>query len=313
MVLSVERCAARSQARGESMSATASTVRRWLLLEHHGPWGERALLDARLPEGLGRQLRRLDRRLGIRVLLIRRPDRDVPDAGSCFAISSDPDRTWIERARLRRRRDVLDLDLEAFARGERLGLDSYDGPLFAVCTHGRHDPCCAERGRPLAQWLSVTHPEQTWESTHVGGDRFAANLVAFPHGWYFGRVEADAGPVIADAYLDGRVDLAHARGRSCFPIDVQAAELFLRTVRGLDALDDVTLRRVDREAVRTTAVFGTPAGAFAVAVERSSGDPVPLTCRAIDPLAPPVFALVGIQSRDGVSGSGASPRDAVRP
>jgi hypothetical protein len=313
MALSVERCSARSQVRGESMSATASTVRRWLLLEHHGPWGERALLDARLPDGLGRELRRLDRHLGIRVLLIRRPDRDVPDAGACFAISSGPDRIWIERARLRRPRDVLDLDLEAFARGDRLGLDAYDGPLFAVCTHGRHDPCCAERGRPLAQWLSVTHPEQTWESTHVGGDRFAANLVAFPHGWYFGRVEADAGPVIADAFGDGRVDLAHARGRSCFSIDVQAAELLLRSVRGLDALEDVTLRRVERGAVRTTAAFDTRAGAFSVVVERAAAEPALLTCRAVDPLAPPVFDLVAIEPRDGPSGTGASLPGTARP
>jgi len=295
MALSVERCSARAEARGEPMAATASTVRRWLLLEHHGPWGERALLDARLPEGLGRELRRLDRRLGIRVLLIRRPDRDVLDGGNCFAISSGPGAPWIERTRLHRTRDVLGLDLEALARGERIGLEPHASPLFAVCTHGRHDPCCAERGRPLAQWLSVTHPEPTWESTHVGGDRFAANIVAFPHGWYFGRVEADAGPLVANAFADGRIDLRHARGRSCLPIDLQAADLFLRKDRGLDGVDDVSIRGVDRRSTRTRAVFDTPQGPFAVVVARSSGDRVLLTCRSVDPLGPPVFELVDIE------------------
>jgi hypothetical protein len=164
-----------------------------------------------------------------------------------------------------------------------------------VCTHGRHDPCCAERGRPLAQWLSVARPDQTWESTHVGGDRFAANLIAFPHGWYFGRVEADTGPVVADAYADGRVELRHARGRSCFAIDVQAAELFLRSDRGLDDLGDIDVRAVDRRVMDTSVAFDTPDGAFVVDVERSSAAPRLLTCHASEALAPPVFSPVRIE------------------
>jgi hypothetical protein len=311
MGLSPERCSARSEARGEPLAATASTVRRWLLLEHDGPWGERALTDARLPSGLGRELIRIERRLGIRVLLIRRPDRDVAESGTCFVISSGPERPWIERTRLRRRRDVLDLDLEALARGERTGLEPYHAPLFLVCTHGRHDPCCAERGRPLAQWLSVARPDETWESTHVGGDRFAANLVAFPYGWYFGRVEADAGPLVADAYADGRVDLAHARGRSCRPIDVQAAELFLRTDRVLDGLDDVDVRRVRRAGPTTTAVLDTVDGPFAVAVERSVTPAAPLTCHAVEQLGAPAFSLASIGPAP--PDDAASPARADRP
>jgi hypothetical protein len=313
VAVSPGRCSARSEARGEALSGTASTVRRWLLLEHPGPWGERVLLDARLPEGLGRELRRLDRRFGVRVLLIRRPDRDVPDGGTCFAISSGPGTPWIERVRLRRRSDVLDLDLDALARGERLGLDPYEGPLFLVCTHGRHDPCCAERGRPLAQWLSVTHPDETWESTHVGGDRFAANLIAFPHGWYFGRVDADAGPVIANAYSDGRLDLVHARGRSSHAIDVQAAELFLRTARALDALDDVDVRDVQRMGSRSRAVFEGRDGAFAVVVEESAAASMLLTCHATHPLAPPVFDLVEIRADEAASAHETLPDGDVRP
>jgi hypothetical protein len=292
---SPERCSARSETIGEPLAATASTVRRWLLIEHDGPWGERAPADARLPPGLAGELIRIERRLGIRVLLIRRPDRDVAESGTCFLISSGPGRAWIERTRLRRLRDVLALDLEGLARGERSGLEPSDDPLFLVCTHGRHDPCCAERGRPLAMWLSVARPAETWESTHLGGDRFAANLVAFPHGWYFGRVEADAGPLVADAYVDGRVDLAHARGRSCRAIDVQAAELFLRTDRGLDGLDDVDVRTVRRSASTTTADLDTPVGSFAVTVRRSAAPPTRLTCHATQERAAPVFAPASIR------------------
>ena len=47
--------------------------RYWLLIEHAGPWGREGVLDARLPDGLGRELRILERRTGARVLLIRKP------------------------------------------------------------------------------------------------------------------------------------------------------------------------------------------------------------------------------------------------
>ena len=47
------------------------------------------------------------------------------------------------------------------------------GPVVVVCTHGRRDVCCAERGRPLAAATALEHPGAVWESTHVGGDRFA--------------------------------------------------------------------------------------------------------------------------------------------
>jgi len=294
MVVPTERCSARSDARGEPLAGTASGVRSWLLLEHDGPWGERPLLDARLPGGLGRALRDVERELAIRVLLIRRPDRDVAESGTCFAVRSGPRDVWIERTRLERPRDVLELDLASLGRGERPGLEPHEDPLFAVCTHGRHDPCCAERGRPLAQWLWSSHPEETWESTHVGGDRFAANLVAFPHGWYFGRVEHDAGSIVADAYADGRVDLAHARGRSCYPIDVQAAELFLRKERTLDGLADVVVRRAQRSGATATVAFETIGGPCSVTVERSTAEPMRLTCRAVDEHGAPAFALVSI-------------------
>ena len=40
------------------------------------------------------------------------------------------------------------------APGER-----FDGPLYLVCTHGRHDTCCAVRGRPVAAALDL-HPSR---------------------------------------------------------------------------------------------------------------------------------------------------------
>ena len=43
------RCSHASEAAGEPLLGTASTITNWLLVEHPGPWGERALHHARLP------------------------------------------------------------------------------------------------------------------------------------------------------------------------------------------------------------------------------------------------------------------------
>ena len=57
------------------MAGTASTVRSFLLVEHPGPWGEEALRDARMPPGIGPELRERAAAARTKVLLIRRPAR----------------------------------------------------------------------------------------------------------------------------------------------------------------------------------------------------------------------------------------------
>ena len=152
------RCSHASEAADEPLFGTASTITNWLLVEHPGPWGERALHHARLPDGLGDTLLRRERELRIRVLLIRRHGRAAGGAPACFAIHTGPDRPWMERADLDDVRDVATLDLDALGSGRSVGLTPVETALFAVCTHGRRDPCCAERGRPLASALSQAYP-----------------------------------------------------------------------------------------------------------------------------------------------------------
>jgi hypothetical protein len=286
------RCSHASEAADEPLLGTASTITNWLLVEHPGPWGERALLHARLPHGLGVALLQRERELRIRVLLIRRHGRAAGDTTIAFAIHTGPDRPWIERADLDDVRDVTTLDLDPLGSGRSLGLTPVDTALFAVCTHGRRDPCCAERGRPLASALTRAYPEQTWESTHIGGDRFAGNMIAFPHGFYFGRVEAVSGVEIAARYLDGKLDMEHLRGRCCRPIDVQAAEHFLRVAHDLTGVDDAAVDEVVRADADTFTTFRTPLGRYRISVRRNFGSPEQLTCRSGTTERPPRFELL---------------------
>jgi len=192
------------------------------------------------------------------------------------------DDPWTETAELPDLEAVLDLDLAALAAGQSLGLERREEPLFCVCTHGRHDPCCAERGRPVAAALTGSHPDRTWECSHIGGDRFAGNMVVLPYGLYYGRVDAESAQRVATAHLAGRLDLDSVRGRSSLPMPVQAAEIALRRSLDETRLDAVRfLGRIGTEG-RTEARFLVGSAHYAVTVRSgATSEGHPLTCRAV--------------------------------
>ncbi len=288
------RCAAASLARHDELPGTASTVRSFLLVEHAGSWGSDALRDARLPEGLGEHLAREGRRSGVRVLLVRRPGRRAEAVGvRVFAARAAGADSWLETATLSGPDEVRDLDLTALGAGRSPGLAAYDAPLIAVCTHGRHDACCAERGRPVALALAASrHADAVWECSHIGGDRFAGNVLVLPRGLYYGRVDPDAALTLADDLADGRVALDHLRGRSDLSMAVQAAEIDIRRRLDLAGLDDVrpTAVRVDGEVTNVTLdAGGSP---VRVQVRRVLGDAQRLTCGAQRDNPVPRFEVV---------------------
>lgn len=243
-----------------------------VLVEHDGPWGEVALRDARLDAPVRAHL---SGHRGLKVLLVRRHRR--PDRlGGCRVFVWTPGRSLLT-ASFERHADLLDLDVAAVARREApAGLVAHPDPVYAVCTHGRHDACCAERGRPVARALSEVRPDQTWEVSHMGGDRYAGNLLVLPHGLYYGRVTPETAPGIAAAYDRGEVDLAHLRGRSSRPMAVQYAEIALR--RHLEEPRLAALRLVARDDATTEWQHGDTR--WRVRVSRSLGAPDQLTCGA---------------------------------
>jgi hypothetical protein len=290
------RCSATSLVLGEPLRGTASVVRSWVLLEQPGPWGADALAARRLPPGLGSALTEVSERLDLRVILIRRHGRQRLRGSRCFVGRTGPGRPWLEQVHLADPREVLDLDLERLSRGERLGLRPVEGPLFCVCTHGRHDPCCAEKGRPVAHALATQFPARTWETSHIGGDRFAATLVCFPHGLYFGRVSPERVADVARSYRNGTIDLGFYRGRSCWPFVVQAAECWLRERAAVVGVDDLRLLGGERrEDVVTTRFAGPGDVRWTVRVrERRTETRRALTCHATQRPRPYTYELVDI-------------------
>jgi hypothetical protein len=170
-----------------------------------------------------------------------------------------------------------------------------DGPLFVVCAHGRHDTCCAVRGRPLAAALAADHPDRTWESSHLGGCRFAAAMVLLPHGIVLGDVPAGDGPEVALRDAKGLQPTRWVRGRAALPPAVQAAQHHARLATGAFGVDALVPAEVRVDGPGSWRVsFGDPA-ATVVLRERRVDTGRPLTCAATAPGWMRVFDLVDVE------------------
>jgi hypothetical protein len=253
----------------EPLAATASRVDRWILVEYRGVWGYDALEASGLPQEVKDHLRKRAQALGpAKVLFIRRTERRRHSTLRVFWGCSAETGSWLRGAELERHDDLVDLDFDFDG-------EPVEHPLLLVCTHGKHDRCCARYGRPLYEALAEAADERwVWQCSHVGGDRFAGNLVVLPEGLYFGRVTADDAWTVLDEYVGGRIHLPAYRGRSCHSFPLQAAERAVRELTGLTRLDAV--RIVSTAPIRVEA----EGRVYEVEVARESGELTYLTCSA---------------------------------
>jgi hypothetical protein len=294
VAVSVKRalCADVSGEASEPLAATASRVDRWLLVEYRGLWDRDvlggSLLSAPLKEHLRDQLAKLGH---ARLLFVKRPERRAHARRMLYIGSSRPGEERLYALEFERHEDLLEYDFAgALLDGGTPGVP-VEHPLFVVCTHGKRDRCCAKYGRPLYDVLKgKVDPAWVWQSTHVGGDRFAGNVVILPEGLFFGRVgEADLDPVLDD-YFGGRIHLERYRGRSAYTFPVQAAENALREALGLTGIADIAVERVERRGEGWTVSLRSPAGIGKVEVDGElAGEPVYLTCGAATPQHPRRF------------------------
>ncbi|HET9287910.1 MAG TPA: sucrase ferredoxin [Gaiella sp.] len=281
-------CAAVSSASGESLAATASRIDHWILVEYRGRWGRDVLGGSLFSPELKAHLRGQLAALGrARLLFVRQPQRRSHGGRRVFVGTSKPGEERFFRLEVEHQEDLREVDLAAaLAGGDEAGA-RIDQPLFVVCTHGKRDACCALHGGPLYDALRrETDADQVWQSTHVGGDRFAGNVVVLPHGLYYGRVvPADVGDLLA-AQRSGHIDLDRYRGRSAYSFPVQAAEQAIRESEGLLGIDELVLLGSSRTGDDAWSVrFGTRDGAVhEVDVAATLADePMYLTCGSSEP------------------------------
>ncbi|MEW9530337.1 sucrase ferredoxin [Microbispora sp. NPDC049125] len=234
------------------LASATTKARFWLLIEHSGPWASH-LEECRVPAEARTLIDRATA-LGIRPQLIRRPGRRGASEGALhvFVGSSTGAEPWLAEGSVTH---ADDLDLDSVVRGvvpESCIL--VKEPVFLVCTHGKRNACCARTGLPLARFLGENLPGEVWETTHVGGDRYAANLVCLPHGLYYGSMSQAAAIAAANAYRHGGVVLDRYRGRAGIPEPLQAAEHFVRSHTGELSVGGVAVESSRSEGDATVCV-----------------------------------------------------------
>lgn len=211
-------------------------VRHWLMIEVSTQWAPKTL-DAPALSALNRDhiQSALAQLPGSRLQLIRRPEarqgivvKAATVGGRVFAVQLP--------------------SLEALNTVDILGLfagngEEVHGSVVLVCTHGIRDACCAREGAPVFQALQKTGTEHLWQTTHLGGHRFAATLVVLPAGLQFGRVTPTEVPLLISELNAGRVyRLDRYRGCTQLPRHAQVVEAHLRRRDNLREIASVVWR-----------------------------------------------------------------------
>ncbi|HEX7317880.1 MAG TPA: sucrase ferredoxin [Pyrinomonadaceae bacterium] len=290
-------CSELSRRAGERSAGTASTGAVWFLLEYPHGWGRHAFEESALPAEVKQFFKDAMARIRHSRLLFIKTDRGRRDARmNLFVVRCRERAPFVVRLSLEKYFDALKYDLAEVAAGRDLqGGELRDGPLFLVCTHGRRDKCCAKFGTPLYNALREHAGERVWQSSHVGGDRFAGNLVCFPHGLFYAHATPEAGRRVVDAYRAGRVLTEEFRGRACYSHYIQAAEAFVREATGLSGLDDLRFLSAHPEGAEAWRVRFAERASQSVHEAHVTRGPSefsnPVNCHSAEPQTVPQFRL----------------------
>ena len=263
-------CSAQSRAAGEPLAGTAPFARLWVLLEQPGPWGRQAVLESHLDHEVGRLLAEWAEPHPVRLGLIRRPGRHADVTGelprrTLLIARVDPGHQWLRYETVSDPRELLDLDPSDLLAADAEQPSQPAAPILAVCTNAKRDQCCAVLGRDLAHELDAAHPDQVWETSHLGGHRFSPTLVSLPSGYLYGGPDA------------GRLTTSACRGRSTLEPPAQAAEL--AALRHLGYEHPVPLTVSPRDASTWTVEDATSGTQLDVTISTTTvAEPRPESC-----------------------------------
>ncbi|CAN5416266.1 hypothetical protein BH10ACT8_BH10ACT8_21580 [soil metagenome] len=289
------------------MVGTAFPADRVVLIEQPGGWGPEGLSDSRFDRAIARRLADQLGTAGVRLMSIRRPGRSPrPDRRAWAYADCAPGRRSISWGSFGADADLLELLPRWISRpandGPAAQPESGQPISYLVCAHGTHDVCCAVEGRPVAAALERLRPGQVWECSHLGGDRFAANVAVLPTGVVYGRVPESAVADLIAATDRGELVTGLLRGRVGWPPTVQAALAFAHQELAEPAVDHFTPVGQPKSTGD-----GTGQGDVVVRLRSSTGtvevrvgvqrEPAHrLTCRALRPSGSLSYRLLSVRA-----------------
>ena len=256
---------------GEQLFATAPRADVWLALEYTFPWKKDAFAESELTTPVKQQI---DAYLAAiprsRLQLIRQPAGGSTTGAALYIAISGDQQAVLYKIHLNSYDDLLTLDVPGIASGDPT-YDHYkiDRPIFLICANGKRDISCAKYGRPVYDSLSKLTGESAWQTTHLGGHRFAATVAILPHGLCFGRVPENQTETLMNEFRQGRICLDLFRGRSCYDEPVQAADYFLREQTNTQGLFELRLVDASNDGSNWLITFESAANGAKYAVALS--------------------------------------------
>ena len=253
-------CAAESRAAEEMLAGTFKPADTFFLIESSldgdGGWQRETVKAARKRGDFAPILRHLSAAPRAKILFIRRPQSAAKNFYAALTNQAQP---RLYHAQLDDYDELLSLDMSSLLNGSAPQINGRAmqeiDELYAICTNGRHDPCCAAHGTPVYQQLvAQAGEERVWQTTHLGGHRLAATMLAFPQGLAYGHLDPLDAEAVVTNHRAGYVLTHKYRGRGAYAghqLDgdahqaAGAAETLIRELARKYRIDDLRLRGVE--------------------------------------------------------------------
>jgi hypothetical protein len=214
-----------SRALNEPLYGTIKASDVYFLLEYNGNYAHDAWGEADIPAAVKEKIQTFP---NSHRLLIRQPGQsgETDKQITLFIVHANTDVPRIYRINVPDYDAILALDFSMVLEGD--AIPASEEPLYTVCTNGKRDICCSKYGMLLYNALTAVAGDAVWQSSHIGGHRFAATMYCFPHALCYGFLTPEDAPEIVNSYREGRLLLNKLRGRGIMKTVEQIADYFLR-------------------------------------------------------------------------------------
>lgn len=295
-------CSVLAQQSNAPLYGTAAQVDCWLLIEYPNSWHAKALTDNVLPAKINRHLATLPSDVAhlcgkkLRVLFIKQSTRSQITR-PLLMLGCATSQTLL-CSELSDYDTLTTVTAEHIANHQLPNADPVDNGIFLVCTNGQRDMCCGRFGIPLYNKLQATYGARIWQTSHLGGHRFAPNLLCLPSGLSYGFVHEAQADQLIEQHDNGLISLPHLRGRSHYPPAAQAAEYFLRKEFNVRDEQSLTLKSVQTVNHQSEVLFEALNNDYSVFVNaQSNAHTITASCGA-NPKAVDAYVLEKITTAE---------------
>jgi hypothetical protein len=195
-------CSDNTRQIGEDIIGSATDYQTYILVECPQPWLANAFTSRWVPNNLQVLVEEVAKaKLPVRFLLIANDFTHKADYTTLLIYQKQEglSRGYIKHEfKLSQIEQVADI-AKKWLQGEKPNSEIATSITrdILVCTHGSYDKCCARYGNSFYFHANANLSQlelkniRIWQSTHIGGHRFAPTAIDLPEGRYYGFLDQD--------------------------------------------------------------------------------------------------------------------------